>query len=353
MTTNTSNTQIRHDWCLTEIVQLFELPLNDLLFLAQSIHRQNFDPNALQISRLLSIKTGACPEDCKYCAQSGHNQTELEKEKLLEVASVIEAARKAKAEGASRLCMGAAWRCPMHTDLPDVLEMAREVKALGMETCMTLGMLTLEQAHQLGSEGLDYYNHNLDTSEAYYDQIVTTRTYQDRLDTLQHVRDSGMKLYSGGSRGVGDSREARAGLLMQLANLPEHPESVPINMLIKIAGTPLADEEDLDSFEFVRTVAVARIMMPRSWVRLSAGRESMNDQMQALCYFAGANSVFCGDKLLTTGNTTVSADKSLFERLGLNTVVTQAPTEELHRDMAVLAELKRSAENELFFNAME
>lgn len=352
-TSNTSNTQIRHDWCLTEIVQLFELPLNDLLFLAQSIHRQNFDPNALQISRLLSIKTGACPEDCKYCAQSGHNQTELEKEKLLEVASVIEAARKAKAEGASRFCMGAAWRCPMDKDMPYVLEMVREVKALGMETCMTLGMLTPEQAHQLGSEGLDYYNHNLDTSEAYYDQIVTTRTYQDRLDTLQHVRDAGMKICSGGILGMGESREDRAGLLMQLANLPEHPESVPINMLIKIAGTPLADEEDLDSFEFVRTVAVARIMMPRSWVRLSAGRESMNDQMQALCYFAGANSVFCGDKLLTTGNTTVSDDKSLFERLGLNTVDTQAPAEELNRDMAVLAELKRSAENELFFNAME
>jgi biotin synthase len=353
MTTNTAYEQIRHDWRLSEIQALFEMPLNDLLFLAQSVHRQNFDPNTVQVSRLLSIKTGACPEDCKYCAQSGHNQAELEKEKLLEVASVVEAARKAKEEGASRFCMGAAWRCPRDMDMPYVLEMVREVKALGMETCMTLGMLTAEQAKQLGDEGLDYYNHNLDTSESYYDQIITTRTYQDRLDTLQHVRDAGMKICSGGILGMGESTEDRAGLLMQLANLPEHPESVPINMLIRIPGTPLADEEDLDPFEFVRTVAVARIMMPRSWVRLSAGRESMNDQMQALCYFAGANSVFCGDKLLTTGNKAVSDDISLFERLGMKPLDTELDAERADRDMEVLTELKRSAENELFFNAME
>lgn len=308
---------LRHDWNLNEIEALFALPFNDLLFQAQSVHRQNHDPNAVQVSTLLSIKTGACPEDCKYCSQSGHYNTGLEKEKLLEIAKVVEEARAAKAGGASRFCMGAAWRSPREKDMPYVLEMVRQVKSLGVETCMTLGMISRDQAFALADAGLDYYNHNLDTSPEHYNSIITTRTYQERLDTLANVRDAGMKVCCGGILGLGEARRDRAGLLMQLANLPEHPDSVPINMLVKIAGTPLEGVEDLEPFEFVRTIAVARIMMPKSFVRLSAGREKMNEQMQSLCFFAGANSIFYGEKLLTTPNAEASQDMQLFDKLGI------------------------------------
>lgn len=308
---------LRHDWTLNEIEALFALPFNDLLFKAQTVHRQYHDPNAVQVSTLLSIKTGACPEDCKYCSQSGHYNTGLEKEKLLEIAKVVEEARAAKAKGASRFCMGAAWRSPREKDMPYVLEMVRQVKSLGVETCMTLGMLDREQAVALADAGLDYYNHNLDTSPEHYNSIITTRTYQERLDTLANVRDAGMKVCCGGILGLGEARRDRAGLLLQLANLPMHPDSVPINMLVKIAGTPLEGVEDLDSFEFVRTIAVARIMMPQSFVRLSAGREKMNEQMQSLCFFAGANSIFYGEKLLTTPNAEASQDMQLFDKLGI------------------------------------
>lgn len=305
-------------WQTGEVAALFELPLNDLLFRAQTIHRQHFNPNQVQTSSLLSIKTGACPEDCKYCSQSGHYQTGLEKEKLLAVEQVLAEAKAAKAQGASRFCMGAAWRSPREKDMPYVLSMIEGVKALGMETCMTLGMLSAEQAQTLSAAGLDYYNHNLDTSPEHYQSIITTRTFQDRLDTLTHVRDAGIKVCSGGILGLGEQRRDRIGLLIQLANLPQAPESVPINQLVKIPGTPLADVDDLDSFEFVRTIAIARIMMPTSYVRLSAGRETMNDELQALCFFAGANSIFYGDRLLTTDNPRVEQDRKLFERLGLS-----------------------------------
>lgn len=306
-----------HDWTLNDIEALFALPFNDLLFKAQTVHRQYHDPNAVQVSTLLSIKTGACPEDCKYCSQSGHYNTGLEKEKLLEIAKVMEEARAAKASGASRFCMGAAWRSPREKDMPYVIEMVRQVKSLGVETCMTLGMISRDQAFALAEAGLDYYNHNLDTSPEHYNSIITTRTYQDRLDTLANVRDAGMKVCCGGILGLGESRRDRAGLLMQLANLPAHPDSVPINMLVKIAGTPLEGVEDLEPFEFIRTIAVARILMPQSFVRLSAGREKMNEQMQALCYFAGANSIFYGEKLLTTPNAEASKDMQLFNTLGI------------------------------------
>lgn len=308
---------VRHDWHREDIAALFALPFNDLLFKAAGVHRNHFDPNAVQVSTLLSIKTGACPEDCKYCSQSGHYNTELQKEKLLEVKKVLAEARAAKEKGASRFCMGAAWRSPRDKDMPYVLEMVREVKAMGLETCMTLGMLSNEQAEQLSTAGLDYYNHNLDTSPEYYGQIISTRSYGDRLQTLAHVRDAGMKVCAGGIVGMGEDRKDRIGLLQQLANLPAHPESVPINMLVKIAGTPLADVADLDMFEFVRTIAVARIVMPESFVRLSAGRQEMNDEMQALCFFAGANSIFYGDRLLTTDNPETDHDQKLFSRLGI------------------------------------
>lgn len=307
----------RHDWSKTEIEALFALPFNDLVFRAAAVHRQHFDANAVQVSTLLSIKTGACPEDCKYCSQSGHYNTGLDKEKLLEVCKVLEAARAARERGASRFCMGAAWRSPRDRDMPYVLEMVRQVKALGMETCMTLGMLSGEQAEALADAGLDYYNHNLDTSPEYYGQVITTRTYNDRLSTLAHVRDAGMKICCGGIVGMGEGREDRAGLLQQLANLPRHPESVPINMLVRIEGTPLEDVAALEPIEFVRTIAVARILMPRSFVRLSAGRQQMTDEMQALCFLAGANSVFYGERLLTTGNVETDRDQMLFQRLGL------------------------------------
>lgn len=311
------NTPLRHDWRLHEIKALFELPFNDLMFKAQTVHREFHDANRVQISTLLSIKTGACPEDCKYCPQSGHYNTDLEKEKLLEIQKVVEQAQVARDKGASRFCMGAAWRSPSQKDMPYVLEMIRQVKGLGMETCMTLGMLDSEQAEALSDAGLDYYNHNLDTSPEYYNSIISTRTYQERLDTLANVREAGMKVCCGGILGLGESRTDRAGLLLQLANLPDHPESVPINMLVKVAGTPLENEDDIDPFEFIRTIAVARILMPRSAVRLSAGRENMNEQMQAMCYLAGANSIFYGEKLLTTANPEADADMALFGRLGI------------------------------------
>ncbi|HAU4968375.1 TPA: biotin synthase BioB, partial [Aeromonas hydrophila] len=283
---------LRHDWTLAEVQALFALPFNDLLFQAQTVHRAHFDPNEVQVSTLLSIKTGACPEDCKYCPQSARYHTGLEAERLMEVEKVLERAREAKANGSSRFCMGAAWRNPKEKDMPYILRMIEEVRGLGMETCMTLGMLTADQAARLGAAGLDYYNHNLDTSPEFYGDIITTRTYQDRLDTLEHVRGAGMKVCSGGIVGMGEQAKDRAGLLMALANLPRHPESVPINMLVKVKGTPLENQENLDPFEFIRTIAVARIMMPASHVRLSAGREKMNEQMQAMCFMAGANSIF-------------------------------------------------------------
>jgi biotin synthase len=312
----------------------------DLLFRAQTVHRAHFDANTVQVSTLLSIKTGACPEDCKYCSQSGHYDTGLDKEKLLEIRKVVEEALNARAKGASRFCMGAAWRSPRDRDMPYVLEMVKQVKALGLETCMTLGMLSGEQAQQLAEAGLDYYNHNLDTSPEHYGNIITTRTYEDRLNTLAHVREAGIKVCCGGIVGLGEAREDRIGLLMQLANLPVHPESVPINMLVKIAGTPLGEVDDLDPFEFVRTVAIARILMPQSHVRLSAGRETMNDEMQALCFMAGANSIFYGEKLLTTPNPEAAHDRQLFARLGINTQATQDVSDE-SREEAIAQSVRR------------
>jgi biotin synthase len=309
--------EIRHNWSRSEVEAMFALPFNDLLFEAQSVHRRYFDPNQVQVSTLLSIKTGACPEDCAYCPQSTRYDTGLEAEKLMEVEKVLEQARAAAASGATRFCMGAAWRCPKPRDMPHVVAMVKGVGDLGLESCMTLGMLTQAQAGELAEAGLDYYNHNLDTSPEYYGDVITTRTYQDRLETLDHVREAGMKVCSGGIVGMGEEQTDRAGLLQQLANLPHHPESVPINMLVRVEGTPLQDEADLDPFEFIRTIAVARIMMPASHVRLSAGREEMNEQMHALAYFAGANSIFYGEKLLTTANPRANSDMALFARLGI------------------------------------
>ncbi|KKO50452.1 biotin synthase [Arsukibacterium sp. MJ3] len=309
--------QVRYNWTLAEVNALYALPFNDLLFQAQSTHRQFFKPNEVQISTLLSIKTGACAEDCKYCPQSGHYNTGLERERLLEVEKVLTQAAAAKAQGASRFCMGAAWSNPKQRDMPYIIEMVQGVKAMGLETCMTLGMLNTTQAQSLAQAGLDFYNHNLDTSPEFYGEIITTRSYQDRLDTLSHVRDAGMKVCCGGIVGLGESANDRSALLMQLANLPEHPQSVPINMLVKVKGTPLENVDDLDGFEFIRTIAVARIMLPQSHVRLSAGRSRMNEQMQALCFFAGANSIFYGDKLLTTDNPEANSDMQLFAKLGI------------------------------------
>lgn len=308
---------LRHDWSRPEVESLFALPFNDLLFRAHSVHRSYFDPNRVQVSTLLSIKTGACPEDCAYCPQSTRYDTGLEAEQLMEVEAVLEQARVAVASGATRFCMGAAWRSPKQRDMPQVVAMVRGVRALGLETCMTLGMLSAGQAQELSAAGLDYYNHNLDTSPEFYGDIITTRTYQDRLETLDHVRSAGIKVCSGGIVGMGETQADRAGLLQQLANLPQHPESVPINMLVRVRGTPLADEADLDPFDFIRTIAVARLMMPASHVRLSAGREEMNEQMHALAYFAGANSIFYGEKLLTTPNPQAGSDMALFARLGI------------------------------------
>ncbi|MCY4428378.1 MAG: biotin synthase BioB [Halieaceae bacterium] len=309
--------QIRHDWQRAEVEELFALPFNDLLFRAHSLHRQYFDPNEVQVSTLLSIKTGACPEDCAYCPQSIRYETGLETEPLMELDSVLEQARAARASGATRFCMGAAWRSPKDRDLPRLTAMVKAVRDLGLETCMTLGMLSAWQAEQLAEAGLDYYNHNLDTSPEYYRDIITTRLYQDRLDTLGHVRAAGMKVCSGGIVGMGEEVTDRAGLLQQLAILQPHPESVPINLLVRVAGTPLGDQEELDPIEFIRTIAVARILMPTSHVRLSAGREEMNEEMHALAYFAGANSIFYGEKLLTTPNPRANQDLALFSRLGI------------------------------------
>jgi biotin synthase len=308
---------LRHDWSRDEVLELFALPFTELLHRAGSVHRQHFDPCEVQVSTLLSVKTGGCPEDCGYCPQAARYHTGVDATKLMETDAVVEKARQAKAAGASRFCMGAAWRSPKDRDIPKVAAMIREVKALGLETCATLGMLSDGQAHALKAAGLDYYNHNLDTAPEFYGEIIHTRQYQDRLDTLAHVRDAGMKTCCGGIVGMGESRAQRAGLLQALATLPAHPDSVPINRLVKVEGTPLADTVELDPFEFVRTIAVARLLMPRSMVRLSAGRESMSDELQALCFAAGANSIFHGEKLLTTGNPDTARDRALFERLGL------------------------------------
>ncbi len=307
----------RHDWTREQALALFDLPFPDLLFRAQQAHRAHFDPGQVQVSTLLSIKTGACPEDCAYCPQSARYRTGLKAERLLPLEDVLARARQARDAGASRFCMGAAWRNPRDKDLPQVAAMVAGVKALGLETCATLGMLTGEQAKALRDAGLDYYNHNLDTSPEFYGEIIGTRTYDDRLETLAHVRDAGLKTCCGGIVGMGESRADRAGLLVALATLPAHPDSVPINRLVRVAGTPLADQAELEPFEFVRTIAVARIMMPASMVRLSAGRETMSDELQALCFLAGANSIFHGDKLLTTGNPDTAADEALFARLGI------------------------------------
>ena len=308
---------LRHDWSRAEVAALFALPFTELLFRAASVHRAHFNADEVQVSTLLSVKTGGCPEDCGYCPQAQRYHTGVDATKLMDCDAVLEKARAAKAAGASRFCMGAAWRSPKDRDIPKVAAMIAGVKALGLETCATLGMLSDTQASALKQAGLDYYNHNLDTAPDFYGDVITTRAYQDRLDTLSHVRDAGLKTCCGGIVGMGESRDQRAGLLHTLATLPAHPDSVPINRLVRVAGTPLAEEKELDPFEFVRTIAVARIVMPKSMVRLSAGRESMSDELQALCFLAGANSIFHGEKLLTTGNPDTARDDALFARLGL------------------------------------
>ena len=348
-------TTIRNDWTKAEVEALFAMPFNDLLFDAQVVHRQHFNPNEVQVSTLLSIKTGACPEDCKYCPQSARYDTGLEKERLLEIEKVIQRAKEAKHVGSTRICMGAAWRNPRDRDMPYILKMVEEVKSLGLETCMTLGMLTRDQAVALKQAGLDYYNHNLDTSPEYYGDIITTRTYQDRLNTLENVRAAGMNVCSGGIVGMGETVSDRASMLVQLANLPEQPQSVPINMLVKVKGTPLDSVEDLDYFEFIRTIAVARIMMPKSHVRLSAGREAMNEQMQALCFMAGANSIFYGCKLLTTSNPDTHEDVMLFKKLGINTERTRDFSDEAHQQVLEEEIIQRQEQasngNDLFIDA--
>jgi len=341
----------RHDWTREEILGLFALPFNDLLFRAHSTHRHHFNPNEVQVSTLLSIKTGACPEDCKYCPQSGHYNTELEKEKLMAVEKVLDEARAAKSQGASRFCMGAAWREPTRKDMSAVIDMIRGVKALGLESCMTLGMLSKEQAQQLAGAGLDYYNHNLDTSPEFYGNVITTRTYQERLDTLAHVREAGMKICCGGIVGMGESENDRAGLLQQLAQMNPHPESVPVNMLVKVQGTPLEHEEDLEPFDFIRTIAVARIVLPHSHVRLSAGREAMNEQMQALAFFAGANSIFYGEKLLTTPNPEASKDRRLFAKLGITPEARNEECSDEAEAHTLQANLEKQQKNRRFYDA--
>ncbi|MGH7014243.1 MAG: biotin synthase BioB [Stellaceae bacterium] len=317
MPKDTESGDIRHDWMRDEIATLYDLPFGELVFRAQTLHRRHFAPNQVQLSTLLSIKTGGCPEDCAYCPQSAHYDTGVDAARLMDVAAVVAEARAAKAQGAQRFCMGAAWREPKDRDLDAVCTMVAGVKALGLETCATLGMLTGDQATRLKAAGLDYYNHNLDTAPEFYGAIITTRQYQDRLDTLDQVRTAGMKVCCGGIVGMGENRDHRVGLIAALATLPEHPDSVPINMLVKVAGTPLAGIEPLDELEFVRTVAVARICMPKSVVRLSAGREGMSEVLQALCFLAGANSIFCGARLLTTPNPARDLDRAMMDRLGL------------------------------------
>jgi biotin synthase len=315
-------TSLRHDWRLPEVEALFELPFMDLLFRAQQVHRAHHAPNRVQMSTLLSIKTGGCPEDCAYCPQSIHHDTGLARDEMMPVAAVVDAARKAQQAGATRFCMGAAFRSPKKKDIERVAEMIREVRALGLETCATLGMLTPDQAQELKGAGLDYYNHNVDSSEEFYQKIISTRTYQHRLDTLEAVRNANLKVCSGGIVGMGEARTDRAGMLVTLANLPEHPQSVPINQLVQVKGTPLDDStieaKGVDGFEFVRTIAVARILMPEAQVRLSAGREAMSDELQALAFMAGASSIFYGEKLLTTGNPDVERDRSLLARLKIS-----------------------------------
>ena len=315
--TNNEDASVRHDWTRGQAQAIYDAPFNDLLFRAASVHRRHFDANKVQISRLLSIKTGGCAEDCGYCSQSAHHASGLKASKLMEVEKVLAEARKAKAGGATRYCMGAAWRSPKDRDMDQIAAMVEGVKALGLETCMTLGMLSDSDVTKLKTAGLDYYNHNIDTSERYYSEVIKTRTFADRLDTLARVRESGMKVCSGGIVGMGEKPEDRVDMLVTLANLAEHPESVPINMLIAIPGTPLEHVEKIDPISFVRTIATARIMMPKSVVRLSAGRTEMSDETQALCFFAGANSIFCGDTLLTAGNPGEDKDAALFARLGL------------------------------------
>lgn len=307
-------------WSVAQIVELFELPFSDLIHRAQTVHRENFDPNAVQVSTLLSIKTGGCSEDCGYCPQAARYHTDVENEPLMPIDEVLAAARAAKESGASRFCMGAAWRSPKQKDLEPVLKMISEVKAMGLQTCATLGMLKEGQAAQLKDAGLDYYNHNLDTAPEFYGDVITTRTYQDRLDTLDSVREADINVCCGGIIGMGESRNQRAGLIAQLANMERPPESVPINLLTQVKGTPLHGVEDLDQFEFIRTIAAARITMPKSFVRLSAGRQSMHEGIQALCFIAGANSIFYGEKLLTTGNPEAETDKQLFAKLGLHPI---------------------------------
>ncbi|HET6805158.1 MAG TPA: biotin synthase BioB [Frateuria sp.] len=324
---------IRHDWTRAEVAALFALPFNDLLHRAHTVHRAHHDPNAVQVSTLLSIKTGGCPEDCAYCPQAQRYQTGVKAEKLMSVEAVVARAQAARDAGASRFCMGAAWRSPKDRDVAKVAEIVAAVKALGLETCATLGMLSGGQADTLRQAGLDYYNHNLDSAPEFYGQIIHTRDYQDRLDTLEHVRGAGLKTCCGGIVGMGESRDQRAGLLQALATLPEHPQSVPINQLVQVEGTPLHGTEALDPFEFVRTIAVARILMPASMVRLSAGRQQMDEAVQALCFHAGANSIFYGEKLLTTGNPDVVADRALFARLDLHPLEVAGPAGTVHADI--------------------
>ncbi len=328
---------VRNDWTREEIQQLYEQPFLDLVFEAQRVHRQHFAANIVQVSTLLSIKTGKCPEDCKYCSQSAHYDSQLEAEKRIAVDKVIQEAKEALASGSSRFCMGAAWRNPHERDMPYVLEMVREVKALGLETCMTLGMLNQSQAERLKDAGLDYYNHNLDTSREYYPNVISTRSFDDRLNTLDIVRQTGMKVCSGGIVGLGEDTQDRIGLLHELATLPLHPESVPINMLVPIEGTPLAEVEKLDVIEWIRTIAVARIIMPNSYIRLSAGRESLSDSDQALAFMAGANSLFSGEKLLTTPNAGEGKDKQLFQKLGLVPERAKPTVSELSVDAMAMA----------------
>jgi biotin synthase len=314
------NRPLRFDWEKAEIEGLFELPFNDLMYRAQRTHRDCFDANEVQASTLLSIKTGGCPEDCAYCPQSVHHEAALEAESLIDVEAVVDAARTARQAGASRFCMGAAWRNPRGRNFERVLEMVERVRDEGLETCLTLGMLDEQQTRRLKDAGLDYYNHNLDTSPEFYGEIISTRNYRDRLDTIQRVRDAGINVCCGGIDGMGETRSDRVSLMQQLARQKPHPESVPVNLLVRVEGTPLAKQADLDPFEFVRTIAVARILMPQAHVRLSAGREQMNDELQALCFLAGANSIFYGEKLLTTPNPEADRDRQLFERLGLRPV---------------------------------
>ena len=328
---------LRNDWTRAEIQALYQQPFLDLVFQAQQIHRQYFEANAIQVSTLLSIKTGKCPEDCKYCSQSARYDSKLEAEKRIAVEKVISEAQQAKASGSTRFCMGAAWRNPHERDMPYVLDMVREVKALGLETCMTLGMLNTSQAERLKGAGLDYYNHNLDTSREYYPNVISTRSFDDRLDTLSHVREAGLKVCSGGIVGLGEETKDRIGLLFELATLPIHPESVPINMLVPMQGTPLAEVEKLDVTEWIRTIAVARIIMPKSYIRLSAGRESLSDADQALAFMAGANSLFSGEKLLTTPNTAQGKDQQLFQKLGLHAEKAKPQLTELTVDAMAVA----------------